>query len=492
MSNINLESMNVIIYLIKTFFISSATYYFSLKVVEENKVSVYKNIWVYFLLLIITIICTLIKYGSNSSNSIIFLGLCLSIIFSKVLKKDISYSIIVITFSLSINYIFLFISSIISFCISIVMNIRAESISLIFIIIPHIILMFLFLRKKRFKKGLQFLKEKTENEYLNILILNTSTIIIFAAIIIVNYNGEFTMKLISGFVIFSIIMFITIQKSLQLYYKQKLIIQDLDETKKELEDKNKEIKELEKENLNLSKINHSVAHKQKSLEYKLNQLILKNEIAEELDIKDKMNNISRELDNQKTVELTKTNISEIDDMLKYMQSECIKNNIDFELQISENINHMINKVIPKENLEILIADHIKNSIIAIKHSKNSNKSILVRIGLIDGIYSIYVYDSGIEFEIKTLKNLGIKPSSTHLNDGGSGMGFMNTFDTLNKFNASIIINEYGKESKDNYTKYIAIKFDSRHEFKIYSYRADKIKEKNNNKNIIIESQDLKW
>ena len=30
-------------------------------------------------------------------------------------------------------------------------------------------------------------------------------------------------------------MFITIQKSLQLYYKQRLLVQDLEETKKELE-----------------------------------------------------------------------------------------------------------------------------------------------------------------------------------------------------------------------------------------------------------------
>ena len=38
-----------------------------------------------------------------------------------------------------------------------------------------------------------------------------------------------------GFIIFSIIMFITIQKSLQLYYKQKMLIKDLTETKEELE-----------------------------------------------------------------------------------------------------------------------------------------------------------------------------------------------------------------------------------------------------------------
>ena len=482
----------IIIDLIRTFFIIILTYYMNLKFtykrISENWI---KKLIILIEALLISMLSVIIKENFGFFYSLICITMLIGLIFSKNSKSEFVYALVITVISLSINYIIFSISILLSFIVNTFISINSEYINLAIMLLIYILLEYYLLKIKRFKKGIIFFKAKLKNGYFEILILNISMMILFCVILLSNYKKLITSQVGAGLVIFSIIMFITIQKSLQLYYKQKLIIQDLDETKKELEDKNKEIKELEKENLNLSKINHSVAHKQKSLEYKLNQLILKNEIAEELDIKDKMNNISRELDNQKTVELTKTNISEIDDMLRYMQSECIKNNIDFELQISENINHMINKVIPKENLEILIADHIKNSIIAIKHSKNSNKSILVRIGLIDGIYSIYVYDSGIEFEIETLKNLGIKPSSTHLNDGGSGMGFMNTFDTLNKFYASIIINEYGKESKDNYTKYIAIKFDSRHEFKIYSYRADKIKEKNNNKNIIIESRDLK-
>lgn len=485
---VEVQKEDIFIDIIRLYIITVFTYYLSSKLINKDN----KNIFIYAIIFLVSIICLNIMYMSTFLNCIISIIIILSIIFSIKNKNNIGHSLLTVTISLSLNYIIFFIAICISFLPGYILEINNKYINFVIVIATYLILMYLFFKVKRIKKGLAFLQDKINNEYFGILILNISIVILFLVILLSNYKDILTNNIFWALVTFCAIMFITIQKSLQLYYKQKLIIQDLDETKKELEDKNKEIKELEKENLKLSKINHSVAHKQKSLEYKLNQLILKNEIAEELDIKDKMNNISRELDNQKTVELTKTNISEIDDMLKYMQSECIKNNIDFELQISGNINHMINKVIPKENLEILIADHIKNSIIAIKHSKNSNKSILVRIGLIDGIYSIYVYDSGIEFEIKTLKNLGIKPSSTHLNDGGSGMGFMNTFDTLNKFNASIIINEYGKESKDNYTKYIAIKFDSKHEFKIYSYRADKIKEKNNNKNIIIESQDLKW
>ena len=144
--------------------------------------------------------------------------------------------------------------------------------------------------------------------------------------------------------------------------------------------------------------------------------------------------------------------------------EVINNKI--KLTIEDNGNG-----ISKEDLEILLADHIKNSIIAVNCSDNINKSILVRLGLIDNYYSLYVYDSGIEFELDTLSNLGKKPITTHANNGGTGFGFMNTFDTLKKYNASLIINELNPPCSDNYTKSIVIRFDDVYEFKINSYRT---------------------
>ena len=90
----------------------------------------------------------------------------------------------------------------------------------------------------------------------------------------------------------------------------------------------------------------------------------------------------------------------------------------------------------------------------------------------DNYYSLYVYDSGIEFEPETLEVLGKKPITTHSSDGGTGFGFMNTFDTLKKYNASLIINELNSPCEDNYTKSIIIKFDGKNEFSINSYRLN--------------------
>lgn len=480
---IDLERVGYIIDTTKIFVIILYTYYMGIKIINK-KISIKTNIILFIIFMLVAIFCEILKQLYGFIYYIVYLTMILSIIILKICKKSITQSIIATTISLSINYILFSIATILTFIPSSIFNINNDLCSFIIILLLYSIGIYFFSRIKRFSKGIYFLQEKLKDEYMDMIMLNISIVILFCIVLLSNYTKKFNAKLGFGFIIFSIIMFITIQKSLQLYYKQKLQEREVEEIKEELKNKDKEIEELEKENLKLNKKNHSIAHKQKSLEYELEQMILNNQIVNGNQVKDKIENLSKEMQNETvSIELTKTNIDEIDSMLKYMQSECIKNKIEFELQINGNIHHMVNTYIGKEDLEILIADLIKNAIIAIKHSENINKSILVRLGLIDGFYSLYVYDSGIEFEIETLKNFGIKPSTTHADDGGTGMGLMNTFDTLKKYKASLIIDEYGKPVEDNFTKVIKIIFDNRNEYKIESYRREEIQEKDINKRI---------
>lgn len=483
-----LENIKFIVDVIKIYFIILCTYYTASKLANKTKCIKIRNLIIMSAsMLLVSFMSKIIKCSFGFFYCVLFIECFLSIIFSN--NKKITYisSLLIMIVALSINYILIFISIAISFMPIIILNIKNDYISLSIIVFIYVMIVKYFFKIRKFKKGFSFLQTKLKNEYFDILILNISVVILFAVIILSNYNIIIARSIGPGLIIFSIIMFITIQKSLQLYYKQKLLVQELEETKEELEEKKQEVEQLEKENLNFIKTSHSIAHKQKALEYKLNELMLKNEIADEIDIKDRIKSISKEVYKETAiVELTKTNIPEIDDMLKYMQSECAKNKIDFQLQVSGNINHMSNKYVSKEDLEILLADHIKNAIIAINYSENTNKSILVRIGKIDGAYGLYLYDSGIEFEIGTLLNLGKIPSTTHNDSGGTGMGFMNTFDTLKKYKASLVINEYGKLSKDSYTKLIMIKFDDKNEYKICSYRGEEINNKNDNNNLIVE------
>lgn len=474
-------------YFLKLFFITISTYFVSLKLINKcsKKYSIVPLVIV--LTILIDIITIVVKVHTSVIYSAITLIILSSLLYSKITKSKIGNMILAVLISLSINYITFLFASMISFFLNLILKVSNDYLQLLVIVIIHTILLYLLSKIKRFKNGFIFLQNNSKNDYFDVLILNISVSILLVFIMITTFAQDFTKDLFIMLAIFSIIMIITIQKTLTMYYKHKLLVKELEDTKKELEDKNKEISELEKENLNFSKVSHSIAHKQEVLEYKLNQLSLNSEIAEELDISDKLKEISDEYSNiTSNVSLSKTGVESIDNMLELQQAKCIKDHIDFDLKLSGSIHHMINNSIDEGDLEILLADHIKNAIIAINNSDNINRSILVKLGMIDKYYSLVIYDSGIEFKIDTLMNLGITPSSTHLDDGGTGMGFMNTFDTLNKTNGSIYINEIGKISKDNYTKSISIIFDNKHEYHISSYRSDEIKANVNREDLIIE------
>lgn len=458
-------SINNIISFIKMYFIIFFTFYIGIKIVNNQKRK--KQIIIVLILFFITLISEYIRIVSDLLNCIICSILLLSIMFTKYNEGKIGHSIIITTLSMAINYGLFFISSAISFFIGIILNIVNDYLMMIIILSIYCILTHLILKLKRIQKGIVIFNNNTSNESFDIIILNVSVIILLSVIVFENYKEVITGKIGIAMSIFIFVMFLSIYESLQLYYKQKLLVQELNETKEELENKKKEIEKLEQENLNFSKTSHSLNHKQKILEHKINELIQKNEIAEEMQIKDKVEKLSKELYKEKeTVEITKTGVPEIDDILSYMQEECIKNKIEFNIQIIGNIFYMTNNIISKEDLQILLADHIKDAIIAINHCDNINRSILVKLGKITDSYGLYIYDSGIEFEQETLEKLGKVPITTHSEEGGTGMGFMNTFDTLRKYKASLIIEQYGSPSIDNYTKVIMIKFDKKENFKV--------------------------
>lgn len=484
---------NLIMKIIKYFFFLLLCNLTFKKIINVKDV---KKIDYMVMTLIIVILAVIVSffedfYDNTFATMIQILGIVM--INKLIFKKQSGYTVINTIIAISINDIIYYIAILISFIPMVIFNITNDYINLGILIFVYIILLYKFLRIRKIKNGIIFLQKKLENEYFNLLIINISALVLFTINIISEYRDVFTAKIMLILTVLMVIMYITIKKSLELYYKQNLLIQELKESKEENEKLKEDNARLEEENLSFNKKSHTLAHKQKSLERKIRILMQNSEIAEEIDISDQVKELSQELYQEpQDVELEKTGIENIDDMLGCMQEECIKNNIEFELKIYGNIYQMTNNCVTKDELEILIADHVKDAIIAINHSDNINRSILVRIGKIDGIYSLYIYDSGIEFEPETFKKLGKEPITTHADSGGTGLGFMNTFDTLKKNKASLIIKEYNKPCKENYTKVIIIKFDDKSEFKVDSYRKKilnlDIEEKADGKNLSIEKE----
>ena len=458
-------NLDTYMYYFRLLVVNLGTYYIFLKIIngQKNRLA---NIIKMFFIFLVTFINLYVNVVTNNLTGTMITLLLLIVLFDKVGYNTTSYTII----SFGISNLIFFLSVMISGIPGVLFRVYNFNISLVIIITIYILLLFFVMKSKRNKYGFSFLTSKSKNDYFDFVMISLSVIILFLIVVLKNNDFLITERMGIFVIMFAIIMFITIKKSFQVYYKQKLLMKQLEEAENEIINKQKEIEKLEQENLNFSKKSHSMAHKQRALEYKLNHLLMKEETSKELEIKTEIEKLSKELYQIPIEDLPSTEITQIDDMLEFMQSECVKNKIDFNLQIIGNVYHIINNIITVEQLEILIADHIKDAIIAIKHTDNINKSILVKLGKIDGCYGLYIYDSGIEFEKETLKNLGKKPSTTHKDEGGTGMGFMNTFDTLNECKGSLIIKEIGKPSKDNFTKIIMIKFDGKNEYKVESYR----------------------
>lgn len=470
MVNIN---NSLIIEFIERFFVIICVQITIFRILNDRRIFSLKKCLGYIGLGITCYIVQVINYNINFFSGTLMLIFLMSIISASLTKKSIGYSIIMVTISLALNYALLFMAIIIVFTInSKIISISSDSINLCMIILLESAMLCSILKSKRLKYGIISLQNNINNDYVELIILSISIGIIYMGMIIYDMQAFVVKDIICIFAIFSIIMFITIQKSLQLYYKQKMLIKELDETKEDLARAENKIKILEKENIEESKKRHTIIHKQKSIEYKLEEMLTKTEMSTEeaAEVRERLEKLNKEVYTEKEVmELDKTGINSIDDMLKYMQSECVKNKIDFTLQIKGNIHYMVHNLVKEKELETLLADHIKDAIIAINHTDNANRSILVRLGNIDDIYSLYIYDSGVEFKPEVLESLGKKPCTTYASEGGTGMGFMNTFDTVRKHKASLIIEEIGKPVKDNYTKVIIIKFDKKNEFKVKSY-----------------------
>lgn len=370
---------------------------------------------------------------------------------------------------------------------------KYQTFDLLIILTIEAILLKYIMNLNRIKNGLSFLQDPIENEYFSLLIMEISAIIIFTYCVFTNSNHEISWNILGMLGVLSIVMVIIIQRTITLYYKQKLLAQNIEEYKAEIASKDAEIKSLSEEKYKISKLNHEFYNRQKALIHKVEEITNMNtETAEELDLSKQINDFTKEYTDKakeiKTLDkLPITGITEIDDMFKYMQSECKSKNIQFNLQINGNIYHMINNKIAQNKLVTMIGDHLRDAIIAIEFSKNSFKSILAILGENNGLYEFCVFDTGIEFKIDTLLKLGLEPATTHKDSGGTGIGFMTTFETMSETKASLIINEMHEMNNTDYTKSITIRFDGKNEYRIKSYRSDEIKKKLKDNRIIIEN-----
>ena len=315
--------------------------------------------------------------------------------------------------------------------------------------------------------------------------------IIISIVITIEENTLIERILFIAIALATIFTIYWIRYSITKYYKDKMKDRTVEIQEEQLKEKDEIISNLKLELSNVLEINHKYNRRLSAMERAVanlgNKLSFNEEFANEYsDVLDSLQNLSKEykqeFDNYYI--LPKTNIFSVDNLLEYMKIEALKNNIEFELEINCEISEMVQKYISKNKLETLLGDHITDAIIAINSSDSASRKIKVIMGKTKEFYQIRILDTGIEFEIETLLKLGLERTTTHRDSGGTGIGFMTTFETLKECNASLVIEEYNNEK--DYKKSLNIIFDGKSEYNINSYRAEKIKLQNKNNRINIK------
>ena len=496
-----METIDIINKIIKIIFINNLSFFVWKKMINYKDNNYFKTITIVCL----SIVEAFIELKMQSIPTllrIIGMYFIYGIIIAKITKKPIYYTITIFFTSLTITYIMYIISIIFAGIIVKVLNLSLNiNNTLIFIltILIEIIIMILIFKIKRFKNGISFLQN--EQKVGNIGVIG----IVFIGIALIVYSfiqdTVHTKYIFFGMIIELICLFIWLKRKITVYYRQRLKERTVEELESEIRARDERICEVVDENSRLAEVNHKFSSRIRALEDFSCKMIERPEIAELMrcefgnefaDFEEAVKNVSEEFSSEMkhTViirkKLPKTGVFGVDNLLEYMCKESAKNGIDFDVKINGNILFMVQKIIDSKMLETLLGDHIKDAIIAINSSQNTYKNILVTIGIVKECYEISIYDTGIEFEIDTLLKLGLERITTHKSTGGSGIGFMTTFETLAKTKASLIIEEKHPITNNDYTKIVRLRFDGKKEYRIKSYRQNEIEGRKVDKRIKFE------
>lgn len=488
----------------KNLFINILIYFVFIKLINYKNNNKYKVGIIVAVAITESIVENLIK-GIPTISKIIIMCIIYGAVNAKLTKNKLIYSTVITFISLTVVYSVYIISIVITGVIVQITKLKI-SVNNICIIVIIAIIESLILRQifkiKRIKNGVPFLQNEKQVSNVGTVGIILIGMSIIAYSLFGNIEGNKLVDLLfAGIVLETVCLFIWLKRKITVYYRQRLKERTVEELESEIRARDERICEVVDENSRLAEVNHKFSSRIRALEDFSCKMIERPEIAELMrcefgdefaDFEEAVKNVSEEFSSEMKhaviirKNLPKTGVFGVDNLLEYMCKESAKNGIDFDVKINGNILFMVQKIIDSKMLETLLGDHIKDAIIAINSSPNTYKNILVTIGIVKECYEISIYDTGIEFEIDTLLKLGLERITTHKSTGGSGIGFMTTFETLAKTKASLIIEEKHPITNNDYTKIVRIRFDGKKEYRIKSYRQNEIEGRKVDKRIKFE------
>ncbi len=440
--------------------------------------------------IIISILYAVLNMNTNTIELAQVSSFLLTAIAFSIVNKQLKSSALVTAFiSESITHILKMISTIIVGTIAWFLNQPPRSILIYTAIgIINFLLAFALLKIKRLKQGVQFFKNPD-----NLGIGMTISGLVFIGTSI-DYDKDYISNLVKTIFIIGIVicgfgLYLWIRNSINKHYRDKLQLKSEMYYKEQLEQKEAEIEQLNRSNEYMSKIVHRDNHLMGSISSAIdayNQTKSDDDKEKLLGELQTMINERGELINAGQREariFPSTGNTMIDSAVNELYIKAAAHGIDFNLTVSKTVGEVIGKYISQTDLQTLICDHIKDAIIAVDAKNESGGKILVDFSSENDNYVIKIFDSGVDFDTDTLAKLGKQRVTTHAGNGGSGIGFMTTFETLRKSFASLIITEF--ENKVPFSKSVSFRFDGNTAFIIQSYRKEQLQSALNRDDVIL-------
>ena len=430
--------------------------------------------------LVISAIFTLL-YPINSSIAQI-IGFLYPPVFYSIFEKKQKRQIFLICFILSaFTRMLLFIPTSVVTTVLLIINYQKQVFfSLIIMYALTFLLMILLLKIKRFRTGFQFFQNENSMGLGIVIAGAIFTIIGFVYTYeYFNISETYVAVITIGLLISSFGLFIWIRRSITAHYRERLQLKSEEHFQSLLQEKEIENQKLNQTNEYLAKVVHRDNHLMSALDTSIKAYFESDNEQDKDDLLREIQTLAKERgeliekEQRDSKLLPTTGNLLIDGAINDLYIKAAAHSIDFNLTVSETVDAIIGKYISQTDLQTLLCDHIKDAIIAVDAKGNDKGTVLVDLSVKNGNYQITVFDSGVDFEIDTLAKLGKERVTTHADNGGSGIGFMTTFETIRKAYANLMITEF--ENKTPFSKSVSIIFDGENSFIIQSYRSEALK-----------------
>jgi len=333
-------------------------------------------------------------------------------------------------------------------------------------------------RIKRFRNGMPYLystKFVNSSTLLGILILSITVFMRLHKL--PNYFIKFS--ILFCLIFSSLALIHWWQSQLTKSYRKRLREMELESLRTELQQRTEELERFQKQNEEMGRLIHKDNKLIPAMEHAVARYLSADVMdaaahaAEGQALLTELRNLSEtrqgilaDINPSASIRRYNTGLISLDAILEYMFNRATAQSITFHVSASKEIIETLPDYLPEEKLTHLLSDLIENAIIAVRHC--TERVIQLQFYRANNTFALELSDSGIPFEPATLIAFGNSPASTHLDEGGSGIGLMDIWKIKKETRASIHIHEY--ESGNPYTKTIYILFDRRDQYCIHTWR----------------------